>query len=278
MLGTHTKQPGHWYLAKQCSRNFAACCGLTLPDTVIQKFRSELSNVRLDLALEMRFVQLRWLQHDSPTGSLLCLYSACCTGQVAHQVVSIGIPKKSEASCQFCVVWNIALEKGLHGMSRLCRLWRLSCLVVVLSKTECLCVFKSPGLSEGHQGWGNLKIARVKSIIWRGHHRWCKEVSSGTFMKIDHCGKCTSWDDDFPKRDLATWLINIFRSTTPTGPADMQLEIGTTHSCLLWSAPLGAEWHRHAGSFPLLTLPRHKQDTSEDWKGCYISDLYFYIW
>ena len=185
------------------------------------------------------------------------LYYACCTGQVAHQVVSIGIPKKSEASCQFCVVWNIALEKRLHGIL-ICQGFAGVSSQVVMPGGDfvkySIPVFKSPGLSEGHHGWGKLQIGRVKSIIWRGHHRWCKEVSSRTFMKINHCGKCTSWDDDFPKRDLATWLIHIFRSTTPTGPADMQLEPGTTHSCLLWSAPLGAEWHRHAGSFPLLTF------------------------
>lgn len=101
----------------------------------------------------------------------IMLYSACCTGQVAHQVVSIGIPKKSEASCQFCVVWNIALEKGLPWHFNLSRafapissnqLWRVEGASAMKSKgyhawgdfvkySIPVCS-KSPGLSEGHHG------------------------------------------------------------------------------------------------------------------------------
>ena len=151
MLWTHPKQPGHWYLAKQCSRNFAACCGLTLPDTVIQKFRSELSNL-LDLALGMRFVQLRWLQHDSPTGShniILCLlYWSSCPPSCFHRY-----PKeiRSVVPVLRCLEHRPGERPAWHvNLSRLCRLARgrskgheikrLSCLAVILSNTVSLCV------------------------------------------------------------------------------------------------------------------------------------------
>ena len=176
----------------------------------------------------------------------IMLYDACCAGQVAHQVVSIGIPKKSEATCQFCVVWNITLQKGLQGILNgglLRTVWRYVKVVRVfppISSNNLLRVEGARAMkSKGCCAWqwfcqiqypSDVQITRfiwwrpswirkvVKSqllklaesslsIIWRGHHRRSKEVSRR--------GKSTWWDGGLtkfidPRKDLATWQY-IFR-------------------------------------------------------------------
>ena len=182
MLGTHTKQPRHWYLAKQCSRNFAACCGLTLPDTVIQKFQSELSN-RLDLALEMRFMQFRWLQHDSPTGShnvILCLlYWSSCPPSCFHRY-----PKeiRSVVPVLRCLEHRPGERPAWHvNLSRLCRCF------LPLS----LCS-KSPSLSEGHKKLAESSLSSGEVII--GDARKCQAVLSWKLITAEsaHHGMMTS--------------------------------------------------------------------------------------